>query len=131
MARLWEKESGVTILSDDRIILRPDGSRIWMYGTPWHGEAELASPARAPLTSVFFLRHGSENKLRAKSGANAASLLFARSFPVFYSPDGLQYSLEMYDRVAKSVPCHELDVVPNQQVVDFLRSNQITSRFNH
>src|SRR5438876_3508289 len=47
MARLWQKAEGaggadgVRILSDDRIILRKIDGTLWMYGTPWHGEAGL------------------------------------------------------------------------------------------
>lgn len=55
LARLWEDEPGVKVLSDDRIILRKVGSCLWMYGTPWHGEAELASSDRAPFNRGLFL----------------------------------------------------------------------------
>ncbi|MDH3446133.1 MAG: hypothetical protein OEN50_19575, partial [Deltaproteobacteria bacterium] len=63
MARLWEKQKGITILSDDRIVLREIENRIWMYGTPWHGEASLAEASRAPLKRIYFLRHGEKNAL--------------------------------------------------------------------
>jgi hypothetical protein len=33
MARLWKDVPGVTVLSDDRIILRKMDGRIWMFGT--------------------------------------------------------------------------------------------------
>src|SRR3989449_11671129 len=51
MARLWQKAQagGIRILSDDRIILRKSNGTVWMYGTPWHGEAAMACAARAPL----------------------------------------------------------------------------------
>ena len=45
IARLCENAGGAQVLSDDRIILRSLDGRIWMYGTPWQGEAEFASPA--------------------------------------------------------------------------------------
>ncbi|MGH7208368.1 MAG: hypothetical protein ACREIL_03180, partial [Nitrospiraceae bacterium] len=66
MARLWQKAGGageVMVLSDDRIVLRYEAGRFWMYGTPWHGEAELSSAARAPLNGIYLLRHGPSNKL--------------------------------------------------------------------
>ena len=121
MARLWESEPGVTILSDDRIILRRRHGEFWMHGTPWHGEAELASAARAPLKAIFFLRRGDRNALTAKVHAEAAALLFSRSFPLFYSSAGLEFTLEFYDRLTRAVPCYELRVVPNRQVIEFIR----------
>ena len=121
MAKLWEKEFGVAILSDDRIILRQEEGKIWMYGTPWHGEANLASPSRVPLQHIFFIRHGQANSLISKAGAEAAALLFSSSFPVFYNPDALEFTIDFYGRAANAVPCSELSVVPDREVVDFIR----------
>ena len=45
-ARMWGDDAR-EIVSDDRVIVREEDGRLWMHGTPWHGEAELASPARA------------------------------------------------------------------------------------
>src|SRR5580700_955964 len=56
-ARLWLDRPGVRILSDDRIILRARDGRIWMYGTPWHGDAGIASPDSALLTGIYLLAH--------------------------------------------------------------------------
>jgi len=46
-ARLWDRE-GATVLGDDRVVLRLREGRVWVYGTPWHGDEEFASPASAP-----------------------------------------------------------------------------------
>jgi hypothetical protein len=121
MAKLWENEDGVTILSDDRIILKRDKNRIWMYGTPWHGEAGLASISSVPLKHVYFIRHGVNNSLKSKTGAEAAALLFSCSFPIFYSPDALKFTVDFCGEVTNAVPCDELDVVPNREIMDFIR----------
>ncbi len=124
MARLWEKEAGIVILSDDRIILRQENDRIWMYGTPWHGEAELASASKALLKQIYFIHHGRKNSLKPLSAIDAAAALFSRSFPLFYSPDGLKFTLDFYGRVANAVPCNKLGVVPDRDVVSFIRESQ-------
>ena len=93
IARLWRRQPGVTVLSDDRVILRREGDRIWMYGTPWHGDEPLSSPASAPLTHGFFLHHASRNLASPVGQARAASSLFACSFPPFYSASGLEFTL--------------------------------------
>ena len=54
MARFWAGREGVRILSDDRIILRQIRGEIWMYGTPWHGEARHALPEKARLAGYIF-----------------------------------------------------------------------------
>jgi hypothetical protein len=122
IARLWHKHEGVTILSDDRIILRKLDGGIWMYGTPWHGDAGLASPARAPLTSIYFLEKGRENELMPIRRTAAAARLFACSFPPFYSREGLDFTLGFLGEVTNAVPCYELRFVPDQHVVDFIQT---------
>ncbi len=120
LARLLAATEGLTILSDDRIILRMTESSPWLHGTPWHGEAELASPAGGPLAGVYFLQHGPRNALRPMSRAAAVAGLFARAFPPFYRRDAVDFALEFCDRVACAVPCQVLDFFPDQRLVDFL-----------
>ena len=121
MARLWDNEPDTKILSDDRIILRNSGERIWMYGTPWHGEAGFASPERAPLTRIYFLKKGQKNKLYLKRTAEAVEHLFACSFPSFYNSEALDFSLGFLGEVAKAVPCCELSFFPDKRVLEFIQ----------
>ena len=120
MARLWEDDPGVTILSDDRIILRKMDNQIWMYGTPWHGEAGFAAPTRVALNKVYFLRKGMGNQLLPMKEVESASRFFSCCFPLFYSRNAIDFTLRFFDEVAKNVPCYELSVVPNKTVVEFL-----------
>lgn len=121
MARLWEHAEGVEILNDDRIVVRQVGGRLWIYGTPWHGEGRLASPARAPLTRIYFLRHGMSNLLVPLKNAEAVGRLFSYSFPAFYSPTALDFALSFLETVVQVVPCYELRFLPDPTAVEFLR----------
>lgn len=120
MTRLWQKHEGVQILSDDRIILRKVDNNIWMYGTPWHGEAEISCAAQARLSHIFFLRHGQKNVLVSQKRAESAVRLFACGFPPFYSPSGLDFTLSFYDELTGSVPCSELIFLPDDEVISFI-----------
>jgi hypothetical protein len=126
MAKLWENEPGSTILSDDRIILRRMGNKTWMYGTPWHGEAMLASPSRAPLRAVHFLEKGQKNELVAQKPSDSISRLFACSFPPFYNRDALDFTLTFLEDVVKKVPCSELKFTPDKSVVEFIKGERFT-----
>jgi hypothetical protein len=121
IARLLESEPGVTILSDDRIVLRKMENKIWMYGTPWHGEAGLAFPGKAPLTRIYFLTHGQKNELVQQGKAEALARLLACSFPPFYDRDALDFTLGFLEEVVKNVPCYELRFKPDKSVVNFIR----------
>jgi hypothetical protein len=122
IARLWQKHDGIRILSDDRIILRKLNGKIWMYGTPWHGDAKLALPDRAPLRGIYFLQKGSNNELVSVKATDATARLFACSFPPFYSREGLDFTLGFLGEVTKEIPCYELRFVPDQHVVDFIQT---------
>jgi hypothetical protein len=121
MARLWQRERGVQVLSDDRIILRFLDGRLWMYGTPWHGEAELAVPIRTELTRIFFLGRGSQNEMIPLRQADAVSRLLACSFVPFYSPAGLDFTLALLQKITEATPCATFHFVPNERAVEFLR----------
>jgi hypothetical protein len=120
LARLFERVEGMKVLSDDRIILRHLDNRLWTYGTPWHGEAAVACPDRAPLKRIYFVRHGQSNTLIPQRPAQAVSRLFACCFPLFYSAEALSYTLGFFEEVVKAVPCHELQFLPDARVVDFV-----------
>lgn len=122
MARQWCSENGVTVLSDDRIILRKIGNQIWMHGTPWHGDEPLASRGCAPLTRGFFLRHGSRNELVDVGGATCVARLLACSFPPFFSASGLEFTLALLTEISQLIPWFELGFVPDRAVRDFLRA---------
>lgn len=117
-ARLWNSRPGVKILSDDRIILRELEGRIWMYGTPWHGDAGIASPDRAPLSDIHLLEHGQSNESVSLPSGRAAAELFARSFVTHHSEEGIRFTLDFLDRVARRIPCSIFRFVPDESAVE-------------
>jgi hypothetical protein len=121
MARLWVSDPDVTILSDERIILRQEGDDIWMYGTPWHGDGHIANQGRVRLARVFFLRHATENAVRAVPATDATARLFSCSFTPFHDRAGLDFSLRFMETIARQCRCDELRFVPDRSAVDFLR----------
>jgi hypothetical protein len=121
MAKLWQNEEGATVLSDDRIILRRKGEELWMYGTPWHGDAEIASPFQARLSRLYFLEHGKKNELVELGMTEAMAQLFACSFIPFYSPEALKFTIGFFEQVARAVPCYKLSFIPNKKAIGFIQ----------
>jgi hypothetical protein len=117
-ARLWKSESNAHILSDDRIILRQHDGRTWMYGTPWHGDAGIASPDAAPLSRIYLLEHSSQTQLVALSPGRAAAELFTRSFVPHHSQEGLQFTLRFLERVTREIPCSVFRFLPDKSAVE-------------
>jgi hypothetical protein len=120
-ARLWF-DHGETVLNDDRIIVREKSGKLWMYGTPWHGDFKEHSSRGLPIEKLFFLRHGERNTSRVKSGAEAVSMLLTRSFPPFWDKEGMDFTVEFCQRMVSNIACFELAFVPNAGMIDFVRS---------
>jgi hypothetical protein len=120
MANLWQG-SGATLLSDDRIILRRQDDRYMMYGTPWHGDANIASPEAVPLERIYFLARSSENHVQPLSTMEAVTRLMVCCFPPFYNPEGMEFNLEFLSQLAAEMPCYKLGVMPDFRVVEFVR----------
>jgi hypothetical protein len=76
--KLWKALRNPQILSDDRIILRLHDGELWMYGTPWHGEAAFASAGKARISRIFVLEHGGQNEITSLTRSRAVGELFAR-----------------------------------------------------
>jgi len=112
-ARLWETFRAPEILSDDRIILRLNDGELWMYGTPWHGEAAFATPGKAKLNQIHILRHGTRNTFLRLQQARAVGEVFSRSFPPFHSPGGLEKTVEFIKRALAAAPCYEFEFIPD------------------
>jgi hypothetical protein len=120
-ARLWMAQSGVNLLSDDRIILRKHDEKYWMYGTPWHGDAGVASPDRAPLSAIFLLEQAPRNEVASLSASTAAVEIFARAFVPHYVESGITFTLGFLDQLTRSVPCFILRFTPTPEAVEAVR----------
>jgi hypothetical protein len=117
-ARLWTSREDVEVLSDDRIIVRREGDRIVMYGTPWHGEEAYASPGSAPLSRILLLEQGRGNVLTRLSPSQAVGELFARSFVPFHRHEFVNSALEFLQDVVNEVPCYRYAFEPDQGAVE-------------
>jgi hypothetical protein len=124
-ARLWSKQSGARVLSDDRIILRREKGRVWMYGTPWHGDAGIAESDRWPLDGIFVLAQAPSNALRPLGSVEASAELYARSFVPPHSADAVTFILEFFGKVTSQVPCFEFSFVPDLTAVEVLLREEL------
>lgn len=122
LAELWKQHEGNTILSDDRLIVRPDprsdGDGFLLYGTPWHGDAGVSAPGGVPLRRILVLNQAGENRLEPLSTAAAATLLLVRCFPTFWDRRGMDFTIDIIGRICASVPCYELRFRPEQAAID-------------
>jgi len=121
LARMWGEEKGVEVLSDDRMIVRKRGGQLWMYGTPWHGNARFASSQGVILERIFFLKQGKENAIAETKGIERVSRLLTCSFPAHWDRQGMASALEIFTDLTVQVPCQELTFKPHRSLLDFVK----------
>jgi hypothetical protein len=125
MARLWVNEPGVSLLSDERVVVRTDRDRIAVYGTPWQGDAHLSSPQSGELAAVFFLNRGPAHTVAPTGGSRAAARLFACSFLPFHSAEAVDRTMTAVEQVTRDVPCYDLWFAPEPAVIDVLKRHMV------
>jgi hypothetical protein len=121
-ARVWLSEGHYEIVSDDRVIVRFVDGEWRMFGTPWHGEAELSSPLSAPLGAIHLLVQASRTELVTLPHAHAAAALFGCTFPPFYDQAAVAFTLECLERIVRDLPVRALRFLPDRSVIDCIRS---------
>jgi hypothetical protein len=120
-ALLWNGLPGVTILSDDRIVLRRSEGRVLMHGTPWHGESRLSAPGSTELKAIFLLEQGPTNEFFPVRPAEAAADLVARSFLTYHDAAGMASVISLFDQIVADVPCLRFSFIPGPAAVDAVR----------
>jgi len=118
-ARLWQDVAS-GIVSDDRVIVRERDGAMRMFGTPWHGEAELSLPSEVPLDEVYLLVQATENAIRTMPRAAAVASLFRCTFPPFYDASAVEFTLAFLEKLVDTVPVRELHFVRDRSVVDLV-----------
>lgn len=122
MSKLWLADPEVTVLSDERVIVRADDEGVWMYGTPWHGDGYVSTPGRALLERIYFLEHGARNALADVAPTTAIARLFACGFTPFHDAAGLDFTLGLLGRIVARCQTEALAFVPDATAPAFVRA---------
>ena len=103
LAKLIADQPCVTMLSDDRTLLRPDPDGIHAYGTPWPGEGGFAENRSAPLARILFLEQASETSIvPLEAAASSECLLTVASIP-WYDTEARDQALSFIDTLCQTV----------------------------
>jgi hypothetical protein len=115
----------VTVLSDDRTVLTLEGGRPWLWGTPWPGDAGIASTADAALGAIVFLRHGrAVRAAEVRPGEAVRRLLATLALPLWH-PEEMDRALALVERAVLAAPALEVSYPPTPEaarwIVDAVR----------
>ncbi len=122
MANIWDGEEGISVLSDDRVLVSLSEGGLVAHGTPWHGTEKYAVNACVPVKKIFFINHSNKTTAEKTDGIRAASELVKNSFLPFWDRERMEYSTEFLIRASMSTELFNLAVYPDRQIIDFVRN---------
>ena len=121
LARLvQESGSGLDILSDDRNIVTVEQGSFRVWGTPWPGDANAALGSDGPLAGILLIGRNSEPRLTEATPADVAHLLLETVVIPLWKPELLDSTLDMVDRLTRSIPAYFFEYPTTPQSADWL-----------
>jgi hypothetical protein len=117
----------VTLLTDEISYLRPDNNGFSAFGTPFAGElARSGENCSAPVSALFFLEKGPENRVAELSSAEAVRRLMRNI--LFFAEDHalIEKLLATACDFVSRVPIRLLTFYPDARVWDEVRNFQRT-----
>jgi len=111
---------GFSFLSDDRVTVRKIDDRFMAYGTPWAGDAGIAENRGVPLNGIFFISHGSFNRIEEMEPRQALEKLMPVTSVPWYHEKMMTKVLSFCEGLVSNVPAYTLFFKPDTEVVGFL-----------
>jgi len=121
IAMLLSESADFTLLSDDRIVINKSANGFSIYGTPWPGEAGIASNNQAPLQKIFFLEKGGKNEIN-ESGVHESlkKIMPVISLP-WYDEKILSGYLDTCGAILEQTPTFVLSFTPAPESVEEIK----------
>jgi hypothetical protein len=116
IAKLWDHEGG-KVIHDDRLIIRKIAGTYKMFNTPVYADD---NPAESPLTRIYLIEHGSENRLVPYKGATAVSMVMANCIQHNWSPDIIARLMGTVSIMCSTIPVVNLFFKPDRSIIDFI-----------
>jgi hypothetical protein len=116
MARLWDN-AGVTVIHDDRLIIRNISGAFRMFNTPVYNDD---APSGSPLNRMYLIEHGIENKLILIQGAAAVSLLMANCIQHNWDPEIIAQTMGSLSVLCANIQVFKLSFKPDRSIIDFI-----------
>ncbi|MBQ0097333.1 MAG: hypothetical protein KBS62_00135 [Oscillospiraceae bacterium] len=78
---LWRKvfKDKVTMIDDDKPLIRKQSDGYCIYGTPWKGKHRIGTDKSAKIGAIFEIHQSNENRCEKKNAVSALSLLLSQT----------------------------------------------------
>lgn len=123
-ARLWREYLGdkVTMINDDKPIVRFIDDKFYIYGTPWNGKHSLSNNIKAPIKAIYYLHQAKENKVCRCDSISAISKLISQTV-LPNSKESMNSLLSMLEALLNETVMFDLYCDISENAVDAVLSS--------
>ncbi len=115
---LWRKHFGkrVTMVNDDKPVIRRIAGRFFICGTPWMGKSEIGNNVKAPIKAIYILRRSEKNYAeKVSAGQYFKDILEATVIP--HDKEYMGKLLALLDELFSEVPLYVLHCNMDEEAV--------------
>lgn len=117
-ARLWRETFGerVTMINDDKPLLRFTEQEIRVYGTPYAGKDRLQTNTSAPVAGIVLLHQAKENEIHRLTGTEAYPFLLNQAYRV-EDAQGMLKTLDLVHSLSR-IPVYALGCTISKEAAE-------------
>lgn len=114
--QLWRKHIDCCeLLNDDSPIIRAEGNKVWVYGSPWSGKTHCYKNKRFELKGCVRLSQSPYNEITKLSTLKAYGAIHPSCPPEFaYDPRLYDYVSSTIDKLLSSASFYHLKCLPDK-----------------
>ena len=106
-----------TVLTDDRPIVRVEEGGFRVHGSPWYGQPDLKGAGSAKLAGIYLLDRSLPEGVHPIGRNPAFRELLHLAFPTYWIQEGLEFAMDLLDRILEGVPVARLSCRKGEDVV--------------
>lgn len=118
--RLWTKHiAGSYLLNDDSPLVRVDGDKVMVYGSPWSGKTHCYHQEAVEVKAMVRLRQESRNKIRQLSLLKSIGAIYP-SCPPLFAYDALLAGkmVGTIGRIVTRMPVYSMECLPDSRAAE-------------
>jgi hypothetical protein len=120
LSRQFLLQEGPVVLNDERMAVRKINGTFKTFGTPWPGDADIAVNRGVPLSGIFFIHHGTHNRITEIEPGEAVKRFLPLATIPWYDPETMTKTLLVCEDLLSRVPSYDLHFTP-EGVVDTIK----------
>ena len=109
-------------MNDDNPIIRFEGERCIVYGSPWSGKTLCYRNVVAPVNALVRLEQYPKNVIERLQPLQAYASVIAAVSTIRWNHDVMSLLVPTIERVAMNVPCFRLQCRPDEEAVQVCKN---------